>query len=89
MLDENINKDIQNIQNTQEITDRKIDAQDFANLVGISYRTLKRYQDSGKLIPRRTLGGKAYFLLCDVETYKNHHTDEPLFLAEVSTNDTK
>lgn len=68
--------------------DRRIDAQDFASLVGISYRTLKRYQDAGKLVPRRTLGGKAYFLLKDVEKYKNHHSDEPLILVEVSTNDT-
>lgn len=68
--------------------DIRIDAQDFASLVNISYRTLKRYQDAGKLIPRRTLGGKAYFLLSDVEKYKNHHSDEPLILAEVSSDDT-
>ena len=68
---------------------RRIDAQDFAELVHISYRTLKRYQDSGKLIPRRTLGGKAYFLLEDVEKFNSHHSDEPLILAEVSTNVTE
>lgn len=71
-----------------ENNDRRIDAQDFASLVGISYRTLKRYQDAGKLVPRRTLGGKAYFLQSDVAKYKNHHSDEPLILAEVSNNDT-
>ena len=67
---------------------RRIDAQEFATLVGYSYRTIKRYQDAGKLVPRRSLGGKAYFLLSDVEKFKNHHSDEPLILDEVSSNDT-
>lgn len=71
-----------------ENNDRRIDAQEYANLCNISYRTLRRYIVAGKLLPRRTLGGKAYFLLKDVEKYKNHHSDEPLILDEVSSNDT-
>lgn len=72
--------------NERDEKNRRIDAQDFASLVGISYRTLKRYQDKGKLVPRRTLGGIAYFLLSDVDKYKNHHSDKPLILDEVSSN---
>lgn len=64
----------------------RITMERFASLVKISYRTLKRYVDAGRLIPRRTLGGKPYFLLRDVETYKNHTSQEPLILAEVSSN---
>lgn len=61
----------------------RITMERFASLVKISYRTLKRYVDAGQLIPRRTLGGKPYFLLRDVETYKKHTSQEPLILAEV------
>lgn len=63
---------------------KRITMERFASLVGVSYRTIKRYVDAGKLLPRRTLGGKPYFLLRDVETFKNHDSQEPLILAGAS-----
>lgn len=59
---------------------KKITMDRFASLVGVSYRTIKRYIDAGKLLPRRSLGGKPYFLLGDVDVYNRHTTDEPLIL---------
>lgn len=61
----------------------------FAQEVGVSYRTIKRYIDEGKLLPRRTLGGKIYFLDQDIELYLNHNTSEPLILDRTATNDSK
>lgn len=58
----------------------KITMERFAKLVGVTYRTIKRYIDAGKLLPRRTLGGKPYFLMGDVEVYRNHTSTEPLIL---------
>lgn len=59
----------------------ELNMSEFADYIDISYRTLKRYIDRGKLVPRKTLGGKSYFLFCDVFAYKNHTSDEPLILA--------
>lgn len=59
---------------------RKISMEDFAAKVEVSYQTIYRYVKSGKLVPRRTLGGKPYFLLADVEAYRNHFSSEPLIL---------
>lgn len=56
----------------------KITMEHFAEYVGVSYRTIKRYIDAGKLLPRRSLGGKPYFLLGDVAVYRKHTTNEPL-----------
>lgn len=58
----------------------KITMERFAESVGVSYRTIKRYIDAGKLLPRRSLGGKPYFLSGDVELYKRHTKEEPLIL---------
>jgi hypothetical protein len=58
----------------------KITIQRFAELCGVSYRTIKRYIDKGKLLPRHSLGGKPYFLLGDVETFRSHSSSEPLIL---------
>lgn len=59
---------------------KKITMEHFAKLVGVSYRTIKRYIDAGRLLPRRSLGGKPYFLLGDVEVYLRHTGNEPLVL---------
>ena len=59
---------------------RKISMEDFAKEVEVSYQTIYRYVKSGKLVPRRTLGGKPYFLTVDIATFKNHHSSEPLIL---------
>ena len=58
----------------------KLTMERFAQEVGVSYRTIKRYIDAGKLLPRRSLGGKPYFLRGDVELYNQHSSAEPLIL---------
>lgn len=58
----------------------KLSQEAFAEQVGVSYRSIYRYIKEGKLVPRKTLGGRVYFLMKDVETYLNHHSDEPLVL---------
>lgn len=65
----------------------KITMERFAQLCGVSYRTIKRYIDAGKLIPRHTLGGKPYFIVGDVETFRNHSSSETLNLDGASTYD--
>lgn len=67
----------------------KITMECFAGLVGVSYRTIKRYIDAGKLIPRRSLGGKPYFLYGDVKVYQQHTSDEPLILDGAPIYDNK
>lgn len=64
----------------KEYYNNKITMERFAELCGVSYRTIKRYIDAGKLLPRRSLGGKPYFLLGDVDTFRKHTTSEPLIL---------
>lgn len=59
---------------------KKIDIEEFARRVNLSYQTIYRYVKSGKLVPRRTLGGRPYFLVGDVEIYNNHFSSEPLIL---------
>ena len=75
-------------QTNERNLNRKLNLEDFAKEVDVSYQTIYRYVKSGKLIPRRTLGGKPYFLMADVETFKNHHSSEPLILDGVSINGT-
>jgi predicted DNA-binding transcriptional regulator AlpA len=65
---------------------KKINMEKFASLVGLSYQTIYRYIKSGQLLPRRTLGGKPYFILADVELFKEHHSAEPLILDGAPTN---
>lgn len=67
----------------------RITMEKFAEAVGVTYRTIKRYIDAGKLLPRRTLGGKIYFLDSDIPLYLNHNTSEPLILDGTATNDTE
>lgn len=64
----------------QEDPLKKIDVEEFARRVELSYQTIYRYVKSGKLVPRRTLGGRAYFLIGDVDVFKNHYSSEPLIL---------
>ena len=64
----------------KEYYNNQITMERFAELCGVSYRTIKRYIDAGKLLPRRSLGGKPYFLLGDVDTFRKHTTSEPLIL---------
>ena len=68
---------------------RKITLERFAKEVGLSCRTINRYVKAGKLVPRRTLGGKPYFLLIDVELFKNHVSSTPLILDGANTNGTE
>ena len=67
----------------------KITIERFASLVGLSYRTIKRYMDSGQLVPRRSLGGKIYFLIGDVDVFNSHTSSEPLILDGAPRYDTK
>lgn len=67
----------------------KITIERFAKLVNLSYRTIKRYMDTGKLVPRRSLGGKIYFLLGDVDLFNSHTTSEPLILDGAPFYDTR
>lgn len=74
-----------------EVTDKdkRISIESFAKRVGVSYQTIYRYIKKGSLVPRRTLGGKVYFLLTDVELFKNHTSSEPLILNGESTHGSK
>lgn len=58
----------------------RLDVKSFAEQAGTSYRTIYRYIKSGQLVPRRTLGGRVYFLYADVDLFKNHLSSEPLIL---------
>lgn len=65
---------------------RKISMERFAKEVGVSYQTIYRYIKKGLLVPRRTLGGKPYFLLADVEAFNKHTSAAPLILDGESTD---
>jgi excisionase family DNA binding protein len=69
--------------------DKRISIESFAKRVGVSYQTIYRYIKKGQLVPRRTLGGKTYFLLTDVDLFKGHTSSEPLILNGESTDGTK
>jgi hypothetical protein len=68
---------------------KRIGMEQFADLVGLSYQTIYRYVKNGQLLPRRSLGGKPYFILADVVLFKNHHSNEPLILDGAPTDGTK
>lgn len=84
---EDINLDT-NTQSIERDPNRKLNLEDFAKEVDVSYQTIYRYVKSGKLVPRRTLGGKPYFLTGDVETFKCHYSSEPLILDGAPINGT-
>ena len=69
--------------------DKRISIEGFARKVGVSYQTIYRYIKKGQLVPRRTLGGRIYFLLSDVDRFKNHTSSEPLILNGEPANDIK
>lgn len=69
---------------TNETTYRKLTISEFARRVNYSRRQITRYIESGKLIPRRSLGGLPYFLESDVEKFLNYKPSkivEPLDLT--------
>ena len=70
----------------EEDLNKRITIERFASLVGVSDRTIYRYINTGKLLPRRTLGGKPYFLIADVQLYRKHNSQEPLILDGAETN---
>ena len=67
----------------------KLSMKEFATRIGLSSRTINRYIKSGKLIPRRSLGGKIYFYAQDVEVFLAHTSSEPLVFDGVPTNEAK
>lgn len=69
-------------------TNVKISMERFAQEVGVSYQTIYRYVKKGQLVPRRTLGGKPYFLFSDIELFNKHTSAEPLILDGESNNGT-
>lgn len=81
---DDLNLEISLDTDNQETT-RKLGIEDFAKEVNVSYQTIHRYIKQGKLVPRRTLGGKAYFLTPDVDAYLKHYSSEPLILDGAPT----
>jgi DNA-binding transcriptional MerR regulator len=51
------------------MTEERISITKFAVEVGLSRRTIHRYITSGALKPSRTLGGKPYFTVIDVDRF--------------------
>lgn len=69
------------------LTYRKINITEFAEKVNYSRRQITRYIQIGKLIPRRSLGGKPYFIESDIKKFlsyvlKNKDSSKPLDLTE-------
>lgn len=48
---------------------RKLTLQAFSEEVGYSCRQLNRFINAGKLIPRRTLGGRPFYLDKDIAAF--------------------
>ncbi len=67
----------------------KLSIEEFARRVRLSSRTIHRYIKDGQVVPRRSLGGRVYFYVQDVEVFLNHTSSEPLVFDGVPTNDSK
>lgn len=57
---------------TDNSTYRRLNISQFAREVGYSRRQITRYIETGKLLPRRTLGGLPYFLESDIQKFLNY-----------------
>lgn len=53
------------------MSNKKLTLRKFAEEVGYSERQISRYITSGKLIPRRNLSGRHYFLIEDVDRFNS------------------
>lgn len=72
-----IGKDPKSLINTKEVfeyEDKLLDNQDLAFLLKVSYRSLQRYQTSGKLL-YFMIGHKTYYRTSDVRKFVWEHMD--------------
>lgn len=71
--------------------ENKLTSKEFACRIGYSDRQIRRWLSSGKLISRRNLGGRPYFLESDVEKFnhfmENNTDNASLDLTEEINND--
>lgn len=69
----------------------KLTSKEFASRINYSERQIRRWLSSGKLISRRSLGGRPYFLESDVEKFnlfvENNTDNSSLDLTEEINNE--
>lgn len=53
------------------MTERRLTLKEFAKLVRYSDRQISRYIASGRLLPRRNLSGRCYFIFEDVKKFND------------------
>lgn len=70
--------------------DRFLTSTEFANAIGVSVMTLKRWEDSGKLFPHhKTMGGKRYYSYEQLDAYKLKYFNDKsdVLVSSSQTND--
>ena len=76
-----IGQDLKSLINTDKILDpsyKKLDKQDLAFLLKVSFRTLQRYRASGKL-PYFTISHKTYYRAADIRTFIQENADSKTY----------
>lgn len=71
-------KKVKNVKNVKKgcyiMYEKFLTSTEFANEIGVSVMTLKRWEDSGKLLPHhKTPGGRRYYSYSQIDMYKSKY----------------